>query len=223
MTKRSAAALFFALIMSSITVDARADDERWVDGVVAIVGARSMRPSAVVVLKSDIDLLTLLFGSQSDAAANVRTQKAILEELIGEGLIVREAHRVGLDDPSAADKRSARAQLVRQLGGELHIQSTMQKHGIDETELEPVIRRRAIVAHFLRVNLEDTARVSEAAVRARYDQGNHPFVDEPYAVAAQTLRLWMQQRALAEAVEKWVSVLRTRDVVHRVRVIGVSE
>ena len=189
----------------------------WLDGVVTIIGSRSMQPDAVVVLKSDIDILAALYGSQDDALATSRTRKAVLDELIGEGLIVREAQRVGLDEPSVADLRSARQQLVRQLGGDVQVREVMRKHGILDHDLEEVIQRRAVVAHFLRVNLEDTARVSEAAVRARYDQGDHPFVDQPYAVAAQTLRLWMQQRALRDAVEKWVSVLRTRDIIHQVR------
>lgn len=220
MSKR--AAVFLCAMLLSTTSTSRAD-EQWVDGVVAIVGARSMQPDAVVVLKSDIDMLAALYGSQSDVLASARTQKAVLDELVGEGLIVREAHRVGLDDPSPADLRSAQTHFVRQLGGDSHVRSVMREHGIADLDLEQIIERRAIVAHFLRVNLEDTARVSEAAVRARYDQGKHPFVDQPYAAAAQTLRLWMQQRALRDAVEKWVSVLRTRDIIHQVRAIGAMQ
>lgn len=224
----SLGALLVALATVAKAQDAGEGDllsskERWFDGVVAIVGARSMQPDAVVIFKSDVELLAHLLGNQEDSAAQARTRKVIVEELIGEGLIVREARRVGLDSQSPADTRSARTQLLRQVGGEARLGQLMVEHGISTQEVDALIERRAMVAHFLRVNLEDTARVSEAAVRARYDQGNHPFVDEPYAVAAQTLRLWMQQRALAEAVEKWVAVLRTRDVVHRLRAPNPSE
>jgi hypothetical protein len=187
------------------------------EGIAAVVGDGAPGHGADVLLHSDVELrarLRLLgSGAAAEAPLSETAMRVALDELVGEVLIAREAERVQVAQPAAAEVEAEVARLERLAGGPQATGRLLRVLGASQDELRSMARRRAIVEAFLRANLEGTTMVTDAELARLYEAGEHPFVGRPLAEVAPSLRAWLAAQALERAVRRWVSVLRARTPV----------
>jgi hypothetical protein len=186
------------------------------DGIAAVIGASAPEPAADIVLRSDVELRArmLLAGeSRGDAlplgALPDALVHASLQEIIGEVLIAREAKRVQVTSPSAAETQRERDRMVRAAGGEARVEALLAALGASDDEIDVVARRRAVVSAFLNANLEGVTTVTQAeleqALAARAGAEG-----ELEAGSLEQLRADLSRAALTRAVQRWVVMLRAR-------------
>jgi hypothetical protein len=210
------AACVFALSCSTLG-SARAEPRALpLDGIAAVIGASAPEPSADIVLRSDAELRArmLLAGERPNDALPLgplpdALVNASLQEIIGEVLIAREAKRVQVTSPSAAETQRERDRIVRAAGGEARVEALLSALGASDDELDVVARRRAVVASFLNANLEGVTTVTQAeleqalAARASAEGELQPG-------SLEQLRADLTRAALTRAVQRWVVMLRAR-------------
>ncbi|HJL01425.1 MAG TPA: hypothetical protein RMH85_08670 [Polyangiaceae bacterium LLY-WYZ-15_(1-7)] len=188
------------------------------DGIAAIVGATTPRADATVLLHSDVDLrarlrLTRELSEVPTGPLPAGLLRATLGELVGEALIAREAQRVQVATPTEADVREERRRLEGLAGGADRLRAVLEAVGASEREIDAMAERRALVRVFLEANLEGSARVSDEALERAFEAGEHPFIGQELEDVREPMRVWLGRRRMAEAVERWVQVLRTRTPV----------
>lgn len=183
-----------------------------IDGVAATIGGHSPGPDVDVVLRSDVELRAALkLLPRTDRPLRLRPPPALLaaslQEIIGEHLIAREAERIRTTPPSARARDAELQRLIATAGGKARVDQLLASLGASPEELRRIAGRRALVAKFLRSNLEGTTAVTEAQVDAVL-QGLPATSGERPTRAAVRQRL--QRRALDESIAHWVRVLRER-------------
>lgn len=203
--------------LAVFATSAEAQRRTRVEGLVAVVGGLVPGPGVELVLLSEVELRARLHlaGQAPDsplplAALPDALVRATLDEVVGELLIAREAARVRIRPPSAADVFRERAALEAEAGGAERLGDLLRALGAPPSELEVFAQRRAVVGGFLTANLEGTTEISDAEVERIYLTGEHPFVDLDLDAAREPLRVWASQAALERAVARWVGVLRAR-------------
>lgn len=189
------------------------------DGLAAIVGGSAPGPDSEVILQSDVELRARIHlagqgsGSLPTGPVSDGLLRATLEELVGEVLIAREAQRVRIAEAEDAEVAEQMGRFERQAGGAQRLARLLRVLGASRAEMVAMARRRATVQAFLRANLEGTTVVTDAELEGIYEAGGHPFVGKPLEEVADGLRAWVARQALQRAVQRWVSVLRSRTQV----------
>jgi hypothetical protein len=189
-----------------------------VDGIVAIVGGHTPSSSTDVVLRSDVELRARLHLAAAGAELPVGPLPpdllaAVLDEIVNELLIRREASRLHAAEPSPAQVARQRQEIARSVGGEERLRRLCQALAVDLDEIDALAARRAYVDAFLRANLEGSTWISDAQVEQVYESGDHPFTGMPLDQIREPLRAWLAQAALERDVARWVEVLRSRTPV----------
>ncbi len=192
-----------------------------IDGLVAVVGSLAPAPGSILILRTDVELrarVALSGAGASDAAAVTLPSsllRATLEELLGEALIAHEAERLALQEPDAQALRSERRRFEQKAGGPAQLLALMRALGVQDRELDVILRRRAVVNAFLSANLEGTLEVTPGELERAYAEEEHPFRDRPLEEVREPLKQWLAQRRLERFVERWVKSLRD-STPHRV-------
>ena len=140
-------------------------------------------------------------------------QQAVLDELIGEMLLRREAARVRTRLPSATEIAVEVRRMEEESGGAQKVALLLTRLGIKESELSPIALRRALIGLFLHSNTEGTAQISDAEVARVFAQGNHPFVGRNLDDVREEMRALIARHALERDVARWVLLLRGRTIV----------
>ncbi len=212
-------ATLFAILVSAHVAHAdppTSAGARRVDGIAALVGGTAPGTGVETILRSDVELVASLSlgpDAQSGAALAPDLLRTTLERIVGETLIAREAERVRVPAPTAADVAQERSRIEQSAGGQARSRALLLALDAGAAELDAVARRRATVAAFLRANLEGTTIVSDAEVEQVYASGQHPLTDQSLEQARESLRALLARRALDRAVARWVGVLRARTTV----------
>lgn len=194
-----------------------------VDGVHVVVGALAPGPNVILILQSDVELrarLSLLRGAGEAAALgplSAELLRATQQELLGEALIASEAQRLSLAVPASNAVLRERQRFVTSAGGREVVFGLLNRLGVSLKELDAIALRRVVVADFLNANLAGTAELTPAEVDRAYEVAEHPFKDRPLSEVRDALRAFLAQRALEQAVSRWVEGLKQR-VPHRVLV-----
>ncbi len=195
------------------TAAAQKASEVWLDGVAARIGEGSVE-SVAVILHSDVELRARMAVLATDPVRAAAIElpagllAAALAELIGEQLIAREAERVQLADPSTADVSRELSRLLAGHAGQL--EALTERLGVERRELELIARRRAIVAAFLRANLEGATTVSEQEVDERLRASSARLPGEGESEARARIANTLAKEAMRRNIERWVRVLRSR-------------
>jgi hypothetical protein len=140
------------------------------DGIAAIVGGEAPGPGVEIVLRTDVSLRAriILSGRLGRPAATVPLPRdlffATLDQLVGEVLIAREAERVNVTPPTEADLARETARLEEEAGGSANLLELVRGLGATNAEVDLISHRRALVAQFLRANLEGTSVITDAEV-----------------------------------------------------------
>ena len=219
--RRAGLGLAFSLVCAA---PSRAQPPLPAEALVAIVGAETPQEGTDLVLLSDLDLRARLDLGPSGATTTPTRAlyAATLDEILGEILIAREAHRLNAAAPSDAEVRTQRDRLIATVGGESMLERILEHADADRAEIDAIARRRAVVDAFLRANLEGTTSVSDARVEEVFATGEHPFRDMTLDQAREPLRAWLAVQALSADVARWVEVLCDRTVVRVLVVIDPS-
>jgi len=187
-----------------------------IDGVAAVIGERAEDPG--VILRSDVELRARITQTGRVGAPVLGELPAwvladSLREMIGEYLIAREARRVQAAKPGPAELASERRRLAATAGGEAALRALLEAVGASEAEIDAVVERRALVAAFLRANLEGVTVVTDAEVMREYEAHpeRHPELDR--AEALKRIRGELAREVLHKTIERWVTVLSARTVV----------
>ena len=213
-------AIVVCLLASVASAQPRASGPQRVEGVAAIVGARTPQSGADIVLLSDVELVARLALAGSDdpsagdgAPLSPTLVQAALDTILGEILVRREAERVHAPEPPALEVEALRERLVDDAGGEARVAALLARIGADAEELDTIAARRARVDAFLRANLHGATAITDAQVERAYTDEAHPYRDLPVEQAREPLRAWLAMRAMQREVARWIEVLRGRTTV----------
>jgi len=143
------------------------------------------------VLLSEVRLLQAVRGL---------SQKAALEELIDERLMLREAGRLAQSAVLPEEEERALA-LLRD--------SSPPARAASPAELRRLVRRQTAIVKYIDFRFRPQVSVSDADVRRAYDAryGGDPGAP-PLEGEAAALREALSQKALDERIEAWVAELR---------------
>ena len=190
-----------------------------IDGLAAVVGGSAPSAGVDSVLLSDVELRARIAWSgrhlDEDALGPLPNAALLsgLNESISELLIAREAVRVKAEAPVASEVARERAHLVESAGGAARMQVVLRALGVSADELEAIARRRAAVGAFLSANLQGVASVTDSEVERALATSTAESAGGDRERARGELRARMSREALNIAIERWVSVLRSRTQV----------
>jgi hypothetical protein len=196
----------------------RGPDGARVEGVAALVGGTTPGAGTVAVLRSDVTLRARIAVSARAARLPVGPLPrdllaAVLDEIIGEVLIAREADRLRAARPSDEEIAQQRHRIEEQAGGADRLGALLRAVDASSDEIDAIARRRAYVDAFLRANLEGSTVISDAQVQRAFDAGEHPFVGHELEEIREPLRAWVAAQVLQRDVRRWIEVLRSRATV----------
>jgi hypothetical protein len=216
--RRGGGAALLSVALTWVASIGTAQEPVRVEGIAALVGGTSPGSGTSVVLRSDVVLrarIALAGRTQRLPTGPVPTSLlgAMLEEILGEVLIEREADRLRAERPSDEEIARERARLEEQAGGATRLGQLLEVIGAGTEEIDAIALRRAYVSAFLRANLEGSTLVSDAQLARVYESGEHPFAGRPLDDVREPLRAWIAQTALQRDVRRWIEVLRRRTPV----------
>lgn len=191
------------------------------DRVVAVIetGDVGARVSDVVTA-SEVEVAARLAlverRSAAGGAPSEGLRRAVLEQLVAEVLVFREAERLALAETSPEDVRRGHAALAERVGGEDALARFAEEVDLSAAEIDLLVARRVVVERFVQTNLRAGIEVSNEDVEREYAAGDHPFVGRPLADVRDALRAWLVETRFRAALDRWVRALRGRG---RVRVI----
>jgi hypothetical protein len=93
------------------------------------------------------------------------------------------------------------------------MQALLEALGAAEDELDVIAHRRALVGAFLSANLQGVTVVTDSEVERALDAEAEAYAGLDRESAQNELRARMSRQALGGAIERWVTVLRTRTPV----------
>ncbi len=210
--------VLFVLIVGGVANTALAQETAGavrVEGVAALIAGEGTRVPPVVILLSDVELRARLrlAGQREGIDASVPLPasllRAVLDEMIGEALLAREAERTQVAEPTAAALEAERRRLWALGGGRARTQTLLGQLGADEDELSRMAERRAQAAVFLESNLQN-GRVMDAEIERVYASGEHPFLGQDLEEVREAMRVWLLRGRVASQVAQWVATLRER-------------
>lgn len=212
----AATALIAVLLGASSSAIAQRSRVR-AEGIAVVVGGAAPGPGVDTIFRSDIEFrarMRMSERSSLDEAMRAPVPNALMRatmnELIGEMVIAREALRVRVASPSAADVARERLALERACGGTDALAELARMFGLSSAALEAIALRRAQVNAFLAANLEGATRISDAEVERLFAAHENPYPNRPLEEVREPLRAYLAQQALERTVERWVGVLRAR-------------
>ena len=127
-------------------------------------------------------------------------EKAALEELIDERLMLREAGRLAESAVTAAEEERALQRLR---------ESSAFARGVPEASLRRLVRRQTAILKYVDFRFRPQVNTSDADVRAAYEQRYADRTGAPsYEDAAPGLRQELLAHALDLRIEAWVAELR---------------
>ena len=155
-----------------------------VERILAVVEGRP-------VLLSEVRLLQSLRGLD---------QKAALEELIDERLMLREAGRLAESAVTAAEEERALSRLL---------ETSAAARAAPEAGLRRLVRRQTAIVKYVDFRFRPQVSVSDEELHAAYEKRSAGQAPPPsFAEAAPALREELLARALDLRVEGWVAELR---------------
>ncbi len=216
--------LWLALVSLAGSVAAETTDaeERIVDRVVAVVGSAGERGAdarIVTAFELEVEARLVLaerarsIESASHRVLSDRLLEAVLETIVNHLLIEGEAERlelVSLDDEDVLAERRA---IEQRVGAEGSLEGLRESLGAPVELIDAIVRRRALVAIFIRNNVQLTVTVTDEDVDGVYRSGDHPFGDRPLEEVRDALEALVVARRHRERLARWLSDARSRSWV----------
>lgn len=207
---------WLALAASASAQHSPPDPAVRVDGLAAVVGGLAPGPGTETILRSDVVLRARIAWAGEGGALRPLEPlpdallHATLQQMIGEVLIAREAQRVRVASPSAAEVARELQRLQHAAGGAERLARLIEVLGASTQELDEIARQRVRVTAFLRANLEGVTVVTDAEVERFLQREEQDLNAEDPEIVRQRARALLARQALDRAVERWVRVLKGR-------------
>lgn len=195
------------------------------DAVIASIEPES-DPTPRFVLRSDFVLLlrTELAVRGAPEALRVPVDDTvslpILEQLMAETVVVREAQRAGLDGVGPADLASARALVVARMAPAVAVDALLSETGASAAEFESLLRRRVVCERYLLSRRPELLEPSEEELRQALEQERFRALAGAGATPSEgraAVRRELIRRALPRALRHYLRALGSRLRVRRFR------
>jgi hypothetical protein len=199
--------------------------EAALDAVIVSIEPES-DPTPRFVLQSDFVLLlrTELATRGAPDALHVPVDDtvsiAVLEQLMAEAVVVREAQRAGLDGVEAAELAGVRAVIVARMGPAVSVDALLHETGTAAEEFEALLRRRVVAERYLLARRPELLEPTDDELRQALEQDR--FVALVGAAASPSerraaVRRELIRRALPRALRQYLRALGSRVRVRRFR------
>jgi hypothetical protein len=146
-----------------------------------------------------------------------RFVRAALDRHVAEDMLSALAVQSGLAQdyvPSLADE--VRTGLAERVGGKDALAAAMRQEGIDDAELDALVRRRVRAAWYVDRAITAILHPTEEQLREVFRTGGHPFRNRPFDDVRAGLERWFVEERLRAAETTFLQEARAR-----VRVIVV--
>lgn len=193
--------------------------ETMVDEVLAVVDLESDERAPVFVLASEVDLalrfeLTVRGApSPLSTAVDVTVTRGILEQVMGEKLLVREAMRAGDPMPSDAALAAERARWIPRLAVVGGLGALLRAVSAEPGDFDAFLRRRLWAAAFLQRHIARSIEPTEVELRAAYDEerfGAFRAEGVSFAVARHEIREELMRQNYPRAVRAYLRSISSR-------------
>jgi len=202
---------------------APASGEAQLDSVLASIEPES-DPTPRFVLQSDFVLLLrtelAMRGAPDPLHAQVddTVSLPILEQLMAEAVVVREAQRAGLDGVTPAELAAARELVVSRMAPAVDIDALLRETRTSALEFDTLLRRRVVVERYLLSRRSELLEPSDDDLAQALEQERfRPLVAgaaSPTAGRA-LVRRELLRRALPRALRQYLRALGSRVRVRR--------
>ena len=191
-----------------------------VDRVVAVIetGDVGSRVSDIV-MSSEVEVaarLALIERRAERAVVDEGLRRAVLDQLVAEVLVYREAERLALAEVSPEDLARGREAFASRVGGPAALARFVSDNHLVAAEVLELVSRRVVVERFVQTNVRAGIEVSDEDVAREYARADHPFAGRPLADVHDALRAWLVETRFRAALDRWVRALRGRA---RVRIL----
>ena len=162
----------------------------------------------------------LAFEARLDALAEQAPESAVREDRFVRGALDRHVAEdilsalavqsgTTLTDLSAlADEE--RAGLVERIGGSDALRTAMAAEGIDDVEVDALLRRRVRAAWYIDRALTPLLRPTDEQLREVFRTSAHPFKNQPFDAVRPQLARWFVEERLRAAETTFLQVARAR-------------
>lgn len=216
---------FIAQLLGSESVlrPAPPSGEAQLDAVLASIEPES-DPTPRFVLQSDFVLLlrTELAMRGAPDALHVPVDDTvslpILEQLMAEAVVVREAQRAGLDGVAPAELAAARELVVSRMAPAVDVGALLRETRTSTLEFETLLRRRVVAERYLLSRRPELLEPSDDDLAQALEQERfRPLVARAASPTAgrALVRRELQRRALPRALRQYLRALGSRVRVRR--------
>jgi hypothetical protein len=162
----------------------------------------------------------LAFEARLDALAEQAPDAAVREDRFVRGALDRHVAEdmlsalavqsgTALDDLAALASEE-RAGLVERIGGPDALRAAMAAEGIDDAEVEALLRRRVRAAWYIDRALTPLLRPTDEQLREVFRTSAHPFKNQPFDAVRPQLARWFVEERLRAAETTFLQVARAR-------------
>ena len=169
----------------------------------------------------------LAFEARLDALAEQASESATHEDRFVRGALDRHiaedmlsalaVQSGGTPQDLAALAAEERTGLVERVGGESALRAAMTAEGIDDSEVDALLRRRVRAAWYIDRALTPLLRPTDEQLREVFRTSAHPFKNRPFEEVRPALSRWFVEERLRAAETTFLQVARAR-----VRVVIVA-
>jgi hypothetical protein len=156
--------------------------------------------------------LDALAEQASEAATHEdRFVRGALDRHIAEDMLSALAVQSGTtlqDLPALAEE--ARTGLLERVGGEAGLRAAMAAEGIDDSEVDALVRRRVRAAWYIDHALTPLLRPTDEQLREVFRTSAHPFKNQPFDSVRPALARWFVEERLRAAEVTFLQVARAR-------------
>jgi len=149
--------------------------------------------------------------SAASAAYQERYLRAAMERHVAEEILATlmvEQGREPLDLQRQVE--DWRAGLVQRIGGPAVLRAALADEGIEDGELDQILRRRVRAANYVDRSLTPILHPSDEQLREVYRTTSHPFKSMKYEDARLPLQRWFVAERLRVAETEFLQAARTR-------------
>jgi hypothetical protein len=162
------------------------------------------------MLAFEARLVALAEQAPDTAGYDDRYVRAALDRHIAEDMLAALAVQSGTMPPDltalAKDERTALVERV----GEDALRGAMDAEGIDDAEVDSLLRRRVRAAWYIDRAVLPLLQPSEEQLREVYRTSAHPFKNRPFEEARAPLSRWFVDERLKAAETNFLQVARAR-------------
>lgn len=192
--------------------------ETAVDAVVAslepeggVAPRYAMRSEFVLLLRADLLARHAPGALTTEVDSSVST--AVLEWLLGELAVVREAERGGGGDPDPELLASLRQRMVTRMGGEAAVTGLLEATGLSAGEFDSLLRRRAVAMAWLLERHPRLIEPEDTAVREAYESSRYASLYREGATlgeARRSIRQALVENRYPQALRQFLRGLGSR-------------